>query len=569
MSWISESNSLGHLFHTNCEKFGSKTAFRRQNKKEIQEWTFSETHDIVHKVASKLDALGCTKGICIAICAESSTEWVFADWACQTLGVVLVPIYPTLPADQAQYIAQDCKAILVITQNEAQDAKFSGIRTLNLQDLIWKESSDAVLSVEDWRKKSDSVCKNDLATIIYTSGTTGLPKGAMLRHGGVLDLSDAIYQTYGIDQNDTFLSFLPLAHVFERYAGSFLAFCVGATVAHAGSIITLANDLKVFRPTIMCAVPRFFENLRMRILDSIEKQSPLKQNLFQLAFRQGLAKFEKRFAPLFWLTDKLIGKKIRESAGGNIRFFVSGGAALAPHVSDFYNAFGLMILQGYGLTETTAATSLNLPWDNRPSTVGPPIPGVEVKLASDGEILTRGSSIMKGYFNLPEETAEAFDSEGWFRTGDIGEFDGPNLKITDRKKDILVLANGKNVAPLKLESKLKDSDFINEAVVFGDGMEYCIALIVPEFDRIRSYANSQNLRTNDQDDLTQLPEIKSLIKNSIDKTNQGLADFERIKRHVILPAPFSVETGELTPSMKVKRKFVKEKFEVELNSMKR
>lgn len=524
--------------------------------------TFGQAQDLVVTYAQAIHSFGLKKGDVVALICESCVEWALTDWACQVLGLVLVPIYPTLPADQASYIALDCGAKLLIAQDEHQAKKFANIETVLLKSETGLLSKTSDINLDYIRQVSSETGRRDLATIIYTSGTTGQPKGAMLCHEGCLQLSASILETYGIDETDTFLSFLPLAHVFERYAGHFLATSVGATIAYAGSLASLANDLIRVQPTIMCAVPRFFENMRSRILDSIAKQSRSKQTLFNLALEQGKKRANKQFAPLFWLTDKLVGKKIRERTGGRIKFFVSGGAALAPAVSDFYIAFGINILQGYGLTETTAATSINLPADNRPWTVGVPISCVEVKIAGDGEILTRGPSIMLGYLNLPKETAEVIDSDGWFHTGDIGEFEGKNLKITDRKKDLLVLANGKNIAPQKIESKLKESDLIAEAVLFGDGMEHCIALIVPDFERVKTWLVAQGVESKSMsnDEISQHSQVKEAIKKDIDQLNKTMADFERVKKHTLLPAQFSIESGELTPSLKVKRKAVKEMY---------
>lgn len=569
MSTISAATSLGDLFHRNCKTYAAKLAYIRKVKGHVVKLTYAEAHDLVFQYAGALNSFALQKGDAVALVCETCLEWALTDWACQTLGLVLVPVYPTLPADQAQYIVADCEAKLVVVQDDKQAAKFTGVSLVGLFGEGALATRTSTLTPEQWREKTSSIGREDLATIIYTSGTTGQPKGAMLTHAGFIDLSAAVHETYKIGEDDTFLSFLPLAHVFERYAGHVLPVSVGASIAYAGSVASLAGDLAEFQPTVMCAVPRFFENMRQRILDNVLKQSNLQQRLFNLAMSQGLKRFRKEFAPLYWLTDKLVGSKVRNRAGGRIRFFVSGGAALAPKISDFFNSFGLTILQGYGLTETTAASCLNLPEDNRPWTVGPPIAGVQVELAPDGEVLIKGSSVMKGYFKLADATAAAIDADGWFHSGDIGEFEDGRLKITDRKKDILVLGNGKNIAPQKIEAKLKESDYINEAVLFGDGMEHCIALIVPEFDRVKVWLTHLGIQEQDPGSIVQIDQVKHLIKAEIDRTNKSLADFERVKKHALVGSVFSVESGELTPSMKVKRRFVKEKYEALINAMKR
>ncbi len=357
-----------------------------------------------------------------------------------------------------------------------------------------------------------------------------------------------------INNHDTFYSFLPMSHVYERAAGQFMPIGVGATIAYSKSLAAIASDLIKVKPTYMLCVPRFLESFRDKVLDSVRKSSSTKQKLFAFALDQGIKKAKGEFAPLSGLMDKLVMSKIRERTGGNITAFVSGGAALAPAVAEFYMALGTNILQGYGLTESTGGSFLNRPDNNKYWTVGEPL-GCESKIAEDGEILLRGPGIMLGYHNQPEETALAIDAEGWFHTGDIGEFEGKNLKITDRKKDLLVLGNGKNVAPQPIENKLKASEFISEAVVLGDGMEYCIALIIPQFEHVR-----QHLRLDETTKLSENDLAKALIKSEIDKINKTMANFEFVKKHALLDTPFTVDSGELTPSLKVKRKVVKEKY---------
>jgi long-chain acyl-CoA synthetase len=316
------------------------------------------------------------------------------------------------------------------------------------------------------------------------------------------------------------------------------------------------------RPTVMLCVPRFLESFLDRVTENVRKASPLKQKLFRLALEQGVKKAKGQFAPLQPLLDRLVMSKIRERTGGRMRFFVSGGAALAPHVAEFYMALGLTVLQGYGLTETAGASVVNRPERNKYWTVGEPL-AMELKLAEDGEILLRGPGLMLGYYNMPEETAKVIDANGWFHTGDIGEFDGPNLKITDRKKDIIVLANGKNVAPQPIENRLKESPYIQEAVLFGDEMEHCVALIVPAAAAVRSH-----LGLAETDDLEHHEAVRKLIKSEIDARNRLGANYEAVRRFALIAEPFTIDSGELTPTFKVKRKFVKEKYAERLNSLK-
>ena len=533
---------------------------------------YSELLGIVKDYAGAVRSLGWKRGDRVAIQSENCKEWAFFDWACHTLGIVVVPIYPTLPSDQSQYIVKDCGAVAVVSGSAEQAGKVAslGINTFLLRGVsgsIDQLATEHVgeISISEWDVEIDQAKSDELATIIYTSGTTGPPKGAMLAHRAITFICEQAIGSLPIDHNDTFLSFLPMSHVYERVAGQALPISCGATIAYSKSLMTLAHDMKTVKPTVMLCVPRFLEATRDKIMDAAEKYPPMRRKLFFLALKQGELRARGKFAPFAGLLDSLVCKKIRDIAGGRIRFFVSGGAALPPHVSSFYMAFRLTILQGYGLTETTAASTVNHPDRNRPDTVGEPIPGVEVSIAGDGEILVRGPSRMIGYYNLPSETAEAIDSEGWFHTGDIGEFEGIHLKITDRKKDLLVLANGKNIAPQQIENKLRESAFIAEAVLFGDGNEYVYGLIVPNWERVKAELKLDG----SNHDLTVNSDVKSLIKAEVDKTNKTLADFEKVKKHAVLDAEFSEESGELTPSKKVKRKVVEEKYSAQLADLKR
>lgn len=557
--------SLGDLLRQSCDRWGEKTAIRHHIGGKIEDISFKRLLDLSFEFAKAFDAEGLKRGDRCSIFSENCLEWAVADWAAQTLGIVTVPIYPTLPADQAEYIVRDSASKLVLVGSPELDERIkssSSVRTIALcgESGLAASAKNSKLSRESWIEGISAIEPEETATIIYTSGTTGQPKGAVLPHRAFIHLSIAILDTLPINDKDTFLSFLPISHVYERFAGHVLPIAVGATIAYAQSLATLAKDMTTFKPTVMLCVPRFLEATMNKIVDGAEKLPGLRRKLFHLAWQQGTAKHHRRFAPLSPLLDKIVASKIRERTGGRIRFFVSGGGALPKHVADFYFAFGLPILQGYGLTETCAATCVNHPDHNRPETVGEPIRGVSVKIAGDGEILIRGPSVMTGYHNLPDATAEAIDADGWFHSGDIGLFDGPYLRITDRKKDILVLGNGKNVAPQPIENKLRESALIGEAVLFGDGMQYVCAMIVPDLERVQALAAEHGVKSENIDEILKLDAIRSAIKGHIDQVNRGLADFEKVKRHEIVNAKFSVESGELTPSMKVKRKVVKERY---------
>ncbi len=568
-----EAKSLAQMFGIRCNQFAGKAAMLVPDKGDMREITYRGLHQLVHRYATAIRQLGAKKGDRLVILSDNCVEWALTDWGCQTLGVIVVPIYPTLPADQAQYIAQDCGAKIAVVNGADQEAKLQGLAIKVIQMKGSGSLDEAAQAAKDlipdqeWENGIAEITGDDLATIVYTSGTTGLPKGAMLAHKGFLTIFKSVLASLPFNQNDVFLTFLPMSHVFEKVDGQCLPIYLGATIGYAKSLASLAGDMVKVRPTVMLVVPRFLEATMDRILEGLKKQKPLQQKLFNLHISQGKAKFNGQFAPLYWLTNAVVGKKVRERFGGRLRFFVSGGAALPKHVAEFYGALGIQILQGYGLTETYSGVCVNHPDRNRPDTVGEVFDGVEVKIAPDGEILFRGDARMVGYWNLPKETAEAIDEDGWFHTGDIGMFDGSYLKITDRKKDLLVLGNGKNVAPQPIENKLRSSHYIQEAVVLGDGLDSCIALIIPNFEAIKSDDPALSKLSNEE--LVEDPAVRKLIRGEIDRVNKTLAGFEMVKKHALLSKPFSVESGEMTPSMKVRRPVVKERYAAQISALTR
>lgn len=563
-----EAQSLGDVLRRSVRQWPDKVALLVPEKGEFVPVTYRQMLETVRRYAAGVQALGLQRGDRVGILSENCVEWAYADWACYCLGIVSVPIYPTLPPDQVAVIVRDSGATTVICGAPDQAKKLEGLE--GVRAVMLKGEGDSLaastapaLSAEALDKEIDATQPDDLATLIYTSGTTGQPKGAMMPHRAFMHVAIAAKKHLPLNDRDIFLTILPMSHVYERVAGQVLPIYLGATIAYSKSIASIAGDMLKVRPTVMLCVPRFLESFRDRAMDGVGKMPPLRQKLFHLAMGQSVAKAKGGFAPLAGVLDKIVMGKLRERVGGRMRYFVSGGAALAPHVAEFYMGTGLTVLQGYGLTETSGGSVVNNPDRNRYWTVGEPL-DMEIKIAEDGEILMRGPGLFLGYWNMPEETAKAVDGEGWFHTGDIGEWEGTNLKITDRKKDLIVLGNGKNVAPQPIENKLKASPFIEEVVLFGDGMEHCIALVVPKGDAVRAelgLAEDVRLSTNDG--------VKALIKKEIDRINKTLASYELVKKHAILDQSFSIENGELTPSLKVKRRVVREKYADRLNEMKR
>ena len=571
-------HTLPSMLRESCRRFASKPAHLVRVKSKFEPITYGELLDKVVEVAGGLVALGVKKGDVIAIFAESSSEWSIADWAITSLGAISVPIFPTLMPDTIGYILKDSDSKIVFVGDTKLLKKFeAAVLETNLQVLpivmegeasytwakLLEDGKAQEFNADKWNAIADTVEPDDVAAIIYTSGTTGEPKGAVLTHQAFAYQCAMVRKNLPVDEKDRFLSFLPMSHVYERMGGHYFPISAGCEVAFAESLKSLANDILVSKPTVITVVPRFLENVRTKILAAMEDAPGLRKRLFSMALAQGKKRLQNDGKPvglLGGLLDKLVGSKIREKFGGRVRFMVSGGAALPQDIAEFYGAFGIKLLQGYGLTETAPVISLNHPDRNRPDSVGEILEGLEVKIATDGEIIMKGPTRLLRYHNKPEETAASIDEDGYFHTGDIGKLQGNRLWITDRKKDILVLSNGKNVAPAAIESRLKSSPYIEEAMVIGDGMDHIAALIVPCFDTLNHVAQQHGINTSPHHEMIAHPEIIAVIKKEIEAANKQIADFEKVKDYRLLSEPWTVDTGEITPSLKVKRPVIREKF---------
>jgi long-chain acyl-CoA synthetase len=421
------------------------------------------------------------------------------------------------------------------------------------------------------RKRADEVQPSDVATFIYTSGTTGDPKGVMLTHDNLVSNVQSSTKLFvGLGTKDTALSFLPLCHVFERMGGHYVMLRLGVTIAYAESVEQVPANLAEVKPTLMLSVPRLYEKMYSRVNEKVAGDPAIRQKIFRWAMGVGAQVFRHKVArtePGAWLkvrfalADKLVFSKIKERVGGRIRLFISGGAPLAREIAEFFGAAGLPILEGYGLTETSPVIAVNLPNRMKPGTVGPPLEGVEVKIAEDGEILTRGPNVMKGYYKKPEATAEVIDKDGWFQTGDIGHLDEDGfLVITDRKKDILVTSGGKNIAPQPIENRLKTDKFFTEVVMIGNRRNFPAALVVPNFEALEAWAKAQGIAFSSREDLVAKPEVVSFYQTRVSGLLPELAQFERIKKLGLLTKEFTVESGELTPTLKVKRRVIEQNY---------
>ena len=545
-------------------------------------YTYAEVRDVARRGAAALAASGVGRGDRAAILSENRVEWALADWSCLCAGVVDVPIYSTLPAVQVAYILKDSGASLVFVSDAEQLAKareavagldheveivvFDEAAALEGGAASWSaflaRGDDA--SSDDFEAEAGRAQPEDVATMIYTSGTTGTPKGVMLTHNNVASNIWASEQLLGVGPDDVSLSFLPLSHVLQRMV-DYLFFTCGCMVTHGG-IETVAADMKVLRPTVLVSVPRLYEKVYQKVLDASGLKAKIVGWAAKVGRRVALCRESGSKVPFtvgvqYGIVDKLVFSRIRAGVGGRLRYFVSGGAALAPDINRFFLGAGIMILEGYGLSETSPVTNVNTPEQFRIGTVGPPVPGTEVRIAEDGEILIRGPQVMKGYYGLEEMTREVISDDGWFSTGDIGELSSDGyLKITDRKKDLIKTSGGKYVAPQLIENLLKKNAFVDQAVVVGEGRNFCSVLVVPAFERLGSWAEEAGLDASDARALLGDPKCQSLLEEEFFGEMRDLARFEKPKKVGLVADPFTVENGALTPTQKVKRAVVTERY---------
>ena len=569
--------------HRNPQQFMRKTAQRWESIP--AERALSD----VESLALALRELGVNRGDKVALLAENRYEWPLVDLAVVGLGAVTVPIYPTLTSAQVRFVVENSEARIAVVSSAAQlDKMLEAVAgPSQIQAVVCMDPAPArpgthafdalvergrALSREQpgaFRDAARAVRADDLATIIYTSGTTGEPKGALLTHGNITSNVWACRQVVELLSTDRCLSFLPLCHIFERMAGLYAMLSAGVSIAYAESLDAVAANAVEVRPTVLCGVPRFYEKVYARVMEGGRAAHGLRRALFNWGLGAGAKRARAGFERLAltpldavqaWLADRLVAAKIRARVGGRLRFCISGGAPLAPKVMEFFFAIGIPVIEGYGLTETSPVICLNRPGREKPGSVGPPIPGVEVRIGEDGEILTRGPHVMRGYYKNEAATRAAL-REGWFRTGDVGHLDGDGcLFITDRLKDLLVTAGGKKVAPQPLEARLKTSKWVSEAVLLGDRRPCVVALLVPNLASLEAEARARGWTFARPAELLQHPEARKLFQSLIDGINIDLAKFEQIKQFALLERELSLEAGELTPTLKVKRRVIMEKY---------
>jgi len=587
---------LNQLLFEAVEQYNKPDALQVRVGEQYTPISHASLLDRVRRVSHGLHEMGIRRGDRVAILSENRPEWAIADFACLTSGITDVPLYPSLPAEQLAYPLRDSGSIAIFISTEAQAAKIASIRgdiptlkTVIAFDSAAARSADMTLEelerrgavgesaarAAEFRAEALRVKPNDLATIIYTSGTTGEPKGVMLSHDNIYSNVAATRNAVLMRGDDVSLSFLPLSHILQRM-GDYWFLATGTSIAYVDSFDLVPLAMAQVRPTIAISVPRLYEKMYARVLENALAGGAVKKRIFfwarSVADRwadEKLAGREPRglLALQYGLAQKLVFSKLKARTGGRLRYFVSGGAPLAPEINKFFYAAGLVILEGYGLTETSPVIGVNTPDNFRIGTIGKPIDGVEVKIAQDGEILTRGPHVMQGYYNKPDATRDSIDDDGWFKTGDIGVIEDDFIRITDRKKDIIVTAGGKNIAPQPIENAVKTNKYVSQAVMIGDKRKFPVMLVVPNWDNLEKWAKVKNILWTDRAQLLAMPTVHAKMEKEVQSRFEGLAQFETPKKIALLEHDFSIDSGELTPTLKVKRRVIDRNYRAVIDGL--
>jgi long-chain acyl-CoA synthetase len=581
--------SLAALIHERVQKDPQKTPILWRKSAHWEPLTWLDVERWAYAITAAFKKDGFRKGSRAAILSNSRPEWSLLDWSAQSMGIVVVPVYPSLLASEIEYILSDSGTEILFVEDGVQRAKVDQIRERlpNLRKVVsfenvgetagfesfsqWAPLQKDNLTAEQrqsWRALGEGITPNDLASIVYTSGTSGVPKGAEISHGNFVSIIADVQAALPINDRDVTLVFLPLAHILGRVE-SMLTLGVSWTNAYAQNLKTMMEDILEVRPTILVAVPRIFEKIFAGVSGKVKSYPGPIRRLMEESFR-----FARHYSKLMERGDNIdlidrtahrafdraLYSKVRDRFGGRIRFCISGGAPLSDELARFFHACGVLVLEGYGLTETTGPVSVNRVNEYKFGTVGKVLQSVEVKIAEDGEFLFKGGPIFKGYHQSPEANLEAFDN-GFFKTGDIGEIDARGfLKITDRKKDLIVTAGGKNVAPQKIEKMLLENPLFTQAIVIGDKRKYLSVLLALDARISRSLADQKSISFGNMAELYENEKFQYIVHEALQKVNKELASYESLKRFRILPKELSVEAGELTPSLKIKRKYCSQKY---------
>jgi long-chain acyl-CoA synthetase len=587
--------NLLDMVRRTVDRHPSKTALMWKEGGAYRGITYREMWEQIRQAAAGFARIGVRNRDKVAILSENNPMWPVTDLAVASLGAVSVPIYPTLPAGQVSFMLNQAECSVAVVENEIQLQKVrereTGVRhivmmkpgpdftgedgVLTFEQLL-KEGESHPL--EDWDSKWNRIGRDQLVTIIFTSGTTGRPKGVMLTHGNILaNIEGVQFLTLEARPDDIFLSYLPLSHVFERMAGQYVPLSAGATIAYAESIDTIQENLQEVRPTVMTSVPRLFEKVHAKVQEIIEAGTPLRRKIFDWAIQVGIRRYEHylntsvdklilgdtlplRLKVEWQIADRLVYRKVRERLGGRLRGLVSGGAPLNPDIARFFWAVDLPVLEGYGLTESAPVIAVNPIVRAKIGTVGKPLPNVEVRIAEDGEVLVQGPNVMLGYYNDPEATAEQI-RDGWLHTGDLGEWDEEGyLRIIDRKKNLIVLSTGKKLAPQPIENAINNSPYIEQSALVGNGRKYVVALVVPDFELLIPWARNKGLPTDSCEELVRHPAVTELLQQEVKRLTSSFAPFEQPKKVWVAENEWTVESGELTPTLKVRMREIEKKY---------
>ena len=592
-------STVSRMFNQVTLDHGDRELYHYKNNDSWVGISGKEIRGIVKNLSFGLKSMGIGKGDNVSLLSTNSPRWAMSDYGIICSGAATVGIYPTLIASQIEYIINDSNSKVIFVENQDQlikikeiwsncpqlshvivmddsvddgDDKISNFSTFSKSGVDFDGNSE-----EGFESLTNAANPDDLLTLIYTSGTTGNPKGVMLTHGNIMSNVEGVSRLIEFDQNEKFLSFLPLSHVFERMGGHFTAFSMGSMVYYAESIETVPDNLQEVKPSIVLSVPRLYEKMYARVREGLKSAPEARQKIFWWAINVGKQATEYRLKnkplPLMLglkhkIANKLVYGKVKDRVGGNLRFFMSGGAPLAKEIAEFFAAADITILEGYGLSETSPVLTTNSPGNIRFGAVGKSLFNVDIKIADDGEILAKGPNIMVGYYNNEDATKEAIDEDGWFHTGDIGHLDDDGyLFITDRKKNILITAAGKNVAPAPMENALVSSSYIEQSVVIGDKRNFIGALVVPAFDAVQSYLKEMGKELSSNDEIIADSDVNALIRSEIDAAMENFSNYERIKEFSLLPRLLTLESGELTPTLKVVRKVVLKNFSDQVDAI--
>lgn len=584
--------SIPEMLKLNAKRYVDRTAISYKKAGEYQSLSYGQFYERVLMAARGLRKAGTQQGDKVAIFSENRAGWAIADFAIQCAQGITVPIYATNTAEQAAYVINHCGAKIVFVSNRLQYEKllsvreqlpgleqvisferFLGSHDLPVYTLYQLSEISYPVTEQECREIElliDAVQSTDLLTVIYTSGTTGVPKGVMLTHANVIfDAHYGLEKLEAFGMNETFLSFLPLSHILERTAGYYAPLMTGCHVAFCESVEKVVENMQEVGPTVMVSVPRLFEKIHMRIYEDVHQMQPLRRAIFHMAIETGRQFVWRRYInpkPLgllglkYRFFDWLVFSKIRKRFGGRLKYFISGGAPLDKVINEFMWVIGIPTFEGYGLTETSPAVTLNSPWKVRFGSVGTPLPGTEVKLAEDNELLIRGPQVMLGYYKAPEETAKVLQ-DGWFSTGDIAKIDEEGyVYIVDRKKEIIVTSGGKNIAPQPLENQLRMDKYISQACVYGDRKPYLVAILTPNLERLIKMGHEEGIEYLDVEDLVANQQVQKRYAHRVQLINDKLPSYQTIKKFILLPRDFSVDGGELTPTLKLKRKVIYSKY---------